>query len=307
MKIKSRIIIFSLSLSCLSYIAYSQTYSGCPNCVTNVPVMSGHGARSSTDQRRVINLRIDETWGTNTPASIWNATCAGQPGTGCSNATGPSATNMWNSVGTYYFFQLYQVDSGSTDIQITRDSTWSQDKGCSYTATPIEDPQTGASPSTSLRVVHLPPGSENWSQEQLACILAHEIGHAIGLTDVYNEPGCETSVMNQGNSNTCSQGCVRTQVGSSDVQAANQQAGDRAHCGVTVKTPTANMIPGGGGGGVTDPNPFRYNPTCYYYYEAVDYYRTCLCERAICQCEHGDFIGLEYLGTAYYLTDYFCY
>jgi hypothetical protein len=302
MKIKSRIIIFCLSLSCLSYIAYSQTYSGCPNCVTNVPVMGGNGPRSNTDRRRIINLRIDETWGTNTPASVWNATCAGQPGAGCSNATGPSAINMWNSVGTYYFFQLYQ--SGSTDIQITRDTTWNQNNGCSYTSTPIEDPQTGASPSTSLRVIHLPPGSENWSQQQLACVLAHEIGHAIGLPDVYNEPGCEASIMNQGNSNTCSQGCVRTQIGSSDVQAANQQAGDRAHCGVTVKTPTANFNPGGG---MTDPYPYRYNPTCYFYYDAVDYYRYCECGVSTCQCSSDESIGVEYIGTAYYLTDYFCY
>lgn len=61
------------------------------------------------------------------------------------------------------------------------------------------------------------------------------------------------------------------------------------------------------GGGVTDPNPFRYYPICYFYYEPVDFYRLCLCERTVCQCDHGDFIGVEYVGTVYVLTDYFCY
>jgi hypothetical protein len=90
-----------------------------------------------------------------------------------------------------------------------------------------------------------------------------------------------------------------------DVQATNQQAGDRAHCGA-VALPTQN-IGGGDGGEAVDPNPFRYTPTCYYMFDVVDYYRYCECAESGCQCSGGSYRGLKYLGTEYYLMDYFCY
>lgn len=300
MKIRSRVIIFCLTLLALCAAAYSQTYSTCPNCIKNLPVMPGHGPASTTDPRRVINLTISESWGTNTPASVWNAVCAGSPGTGCTNATGPSAINMWNSVGTWYFFQLNQSSGSAMDILIVRDSTWSRGNECAYTDAPTENSQ-GTVIGSSVSVIHLPPGSENWSQQQLACVIAHEIGHTIGLH--HTDGSCPNSIMRPSMSGDCTANCTDTQIPSGDVEAANNHASDRTRCASTVAPRPLPLT----GGGVTDPYPFRYNPICYFYYDEVDLYRTCLCERAICQCQHGDFIGVEYVGTVYILTDYFCY
>lgn len=309
MKITSRILLFCSIFFCLSYTALSQMFTGCPACATNVIPFAGHGPASGTDPRRVVNVRIDETWGANTPTNIWNATCAGQPGIGCAGATGPSALGMWNSVGTYYFFQLNQDDrtqQTQTDILITRDATWpaNMSDACAYTVTPGENPRTGQAPWITRRVIHLPPGSENWSQQQLACVIAHEMGHTMGLTDIYAINGCnQNSIMNQNNGGDCSQGCNRTQITSDDVQAANQNAADRTKCNV-VGVPVQRLD---GGGPVTDPEPYHYNPTCYYVYESADYYRRCECAESGCQCASGYYTGLKYLGTEYYLVDYFCY
>jgi len=54
-------------------------------------------------------------------------------------------------------------------------------------------------------------------------------------------------------------------------------------------------------GGYTDPNPWRYQPTCYYFYDAVDFYEFCDCN------ESGSPRGYRYIGTAYFLTDSFCF
>lgn len=305
MKLKSRVIIFCLTLLALCSAVYSQSYPPCPLCVTNAPVMPGHGPASTTDNRRVINLRISESWGTNTPANVWNAVCAQSPGTGCSNATGPSAINMWNSAGGWYFFQLYQSSdtAGTMDIQIVKDSTWPASMGdaCAYASTPVEDPQTGQGAGFTLSTIHLPPGSENWSQQQLACVIAHEMGHVVGLYDM--DRSCAGSLMTAPSSKDCSTNCNLTQVPSIDVEAANNHANDRTRCGITVLPRPQPFY----GGGVTDPYPFRYDPICYFYYDAVDYYRVCACGSSGCQCQPGQEIGLRYVGTVYILTGYSCY
>lgn len=286
----------------------SQGFSGCPGCFKNVSVMDGHGPASTTDSRRVINVRIDSSWGSQTPANIWNATCAGSQTAGCSNVTGPSAISMWNAVPTYYNLRLTQDNSqpnAATDIQISRDSSWNR-RGCAYTqllGPKVADPVTGGDMlQVTKRVIHLPPGSENWSQDQLACVLGHEMGHALGLTDV--KSGCSTSVMNQirRNPNGCAGGCTRTEVPDRDKESVNQQAGNRAGCNKTALRTSLHIQPGGG---FQDPTPFRYNPTCYYYYDAIDVYycRYISIEDGSC---HPD-TPPEYIGTIYVLRDVFCF
>lgn len=291
-------------------VSSQQTFTGCPPCRKNMSVMDGHGAASGSDSRRVINLRIDNSWGSQTPANIWNATCAGSSSPGCSNVTGSSAISMWNAVPTYYNFRLAQDNtqpSAATDIQITRDSSWDRSKnGCSYTSqighwTP--DPLISGQQlfQVTRRVIHLPPGSENWSQAHLACVLAHEMGHAIGAGDVY--AGCPASIMNQydAGSKDCSVGCTKSQVAEIDVRSVNQQAGNRPGCNQTAQ-PRSRIVTGGG---VRDPEPYRYYPTCYYYYQPVDLYycRWISVVDGSCHPESPP----EYIGTIYVLTDIICY
>jgi len=290
---------------CVSEVS-PQGFTGCPPCWRDASVMAGHGADPG-DTRRLINVRIDSTFGNQTPANVWNATCAGTQTAGCSNVTGPSAIKMWDDVSTYYKLRLVQDSQGAddaTDIQITQDSSWDSKKGCSYstqTGQRVPDPERPGATllQISSRVIHLPPGSQNWSQEQLACILGHEMGHVLGLGDV--KKGCSTSIMNQNHSGGrgCSTGCPRSQVSNGDVQSVNQQAGNRAGCNKGSK-PVSRIVDGG----YEDPNPYRYYPTCYYYYEAVDlWYCRWIMSDGTC---HPEFPP-EYLGTIYVLRDVRCY
>src|SRR6185369_10821371 len=80
----------------LAKTAYSQG-TDCVDCDKQKSQLNGHGAHSSTDPRRVINVKIDPTWGATTNANIWNAT-TGDVGNG--------ALEMWNAQGSPYFFNL---------------------------------------------------------------------------------------------------------------------------------------------------------------------------------------------------------
>src|SRR5438876_9496108 len=254
------------ALLLLTALCARTVLSQCPDCWRNVSVMGGHGAAPG-DPRRLINVRIDQTFGTQTAANVWNATCAGSQSPGCSNVSGPSAIQMWNAVPTYYNLRLVQdptQQDGATDIQITRDSTWDPKNGCAYTQRLgkwVPDPERPGSNlfQVTSRIIHLPPGSENWSQQQLACTLGHEFGHGLGIDHVFR--GCPASIMNQNRSGGqgCSVGCPRTQVADVDVQAVNQQAGNRLGCNKDAQ-PRARISTGGG---FEDPNPYRYYPTCY--------------------------------------------
>jgi len=218
---------------------------------------------------------------------------------------------MWNALSTFYKLQLVQDNTqtnGATDIQITRDTTWTLPNACAKTVSSgefVPDPSipNGRLFQITKRVIHLPPGSLNWSQEQLACILAHEMGHALGLADVYS--GCPASIMNQvkGGKEDCTFGCDKTQVAEIDKNAVNLQAGNRPACSATRTSKTQNIVTGGG---FEDPNPFIFSPhTCYYYYDAIDVYYcrwisiydgTCLPETPP-----------QYIGTIFILREIRCY
>lgn len=286
------------------------SFTGCPGCWRNQSVMNGHGAASSTDPRRVINVRIDGSWGSQTPQNVWNGVCAGSQGSGCSNVPGPSAISMWDAVPTYYYLQLTQDQNqpnGTTDIRISRDSSWTHGTACASTALSgpyVPDPQEAGHQLKQVNdiTIHLPPGSENWSQSQLACVIGHEMGHAMGLVDVYG--GCSASVMNQNQNqgNGCATGCDRTQVSNIDVVSVNQQAGNRLGCNRNFVPATQHIEPGGG---FQDPTPYRYAPTCYYYYDAIDLYYCGYVSIYDGSC-HPD-TPPEYIGTIYVLTDVICF
>src|SRR5262245_28056133 len=102
-KRKYRLIVFVIGVIAvcgqLAQTAYSQGTT-CVDCIKRMSQLPGHGAHSSTDPRRVINVRIDPTWGTSTTnANVWNAT-TGDVGNG--------ALEMWNAVGSPYYFDLRQ-------------------------------------------------------------------------------------------------------------------------------------------------------------------------------------------------------
>jgi hypothetical protein len=136
---------------------------------------------------------------------------------------------------------------------------------------------------------------ENSSQQDLAEIIQHEIGHFMGLADFYgkNPDQCETT-MAQAESG-CAAGLKGSQkISKNDVANVKNYVSNTSQCKQTREKVNSVTGGGGGGGGFTDPNPapIFYPRTCYYYYDAVDLY----------WC----YDGCSYVATVYYLTDVIC-
>lgn len=287
---KYRLMVFVIGVIAVSgqlaNTAYSQGTT-CVDCNKRVSQLNGHGARSTTDPRRVVNVRIDPTWGaTTTNANIWNAT---------TGDVGAGALEMWNAVGSPYYFDIRQdVPASQTDFLIVRDSSWNfAENGCAMSVSPA----VGSGRTT--RVIHLPPQAANWNQDTLACILAHEIGHGIGLAGSF--PPCP-SIMKEPPVRTEADCKCTESITPNDVAKANQFAENaEANCGRQGRRTNFGTPEGG----FTDPNPFRYYPTCYYFYEAVDVYYCRWISITDGSC-HPD-TPPEYIGTIYVLTDYYCF
>ena len=283
------------------------SFTGCPGCWRNQSVMNGHGAASSTDPRRVINVRIDGSWGSQTPQNVWNGVCAGSQGSGCSNVPGPSAISMWDAVPTYYYLQLTQDQNqpnGTTDIRITRDASWTHGTACASTALSgpyVPDPQEAGHQLKQVNdiTIHLPPGSENWSQSQLACVIGHEMGHAMGLVDVYG--GCSASVMNQNQNQVTAQLDVSNSGIKYTVVSVNQQA-EIGLDAIEISSPQLNTS---SLAGIPRSYALSVCPTCYYYYDAIDLYYCGYVSIYDGSC-HPD-TPPEYIGTIYVLTDVICF
>src|SRR5438045_2595431 len=80
------------------------TQAQCNKCFLNRPGIPGvNGVVSSTDGRRIANVRIDASWGSpTTNANIWNGI------NGCDGCTSPNALKLWNDVESPYYFRLAQ-------------------------------------------------------------------------------------------------------------------------------------------------------------------------------------------------------
>jgi hypothetical protein len=126
--------------------------------------------------------------------------------------------------------------------------------------------------------------------DQIAKIVEHELGHFMGLAniDLSRMNMCE-SIMDRSTGDGCA---LNRSISKGDVSTVIKHADNNQGCKRDRKSKVDRVE--GGGGGYTDPTPiWYYPPTCYYFYDAVDYY----------YC----YEGCRYIGTVYYLTDVFCY
>ncbi|HEX3145177.1 MAG TPA: hypothetical protein VHQ64_14490 [Pyrinomonadaceae bacterium] len=221
----------------------------CNKCYKYQPPFPG--VNGATNGRRNINVTIDPSWGATTNSNIWNGV------NGCEGCTGPNAIKLWNDVSTPYYFRLSQDPTQAnhaTDILIR--------KGNPNLGNSIYQPVKSYACSAlawdankvSVREIILPPEAANWSQERIACAVAHEMAHGIGLSDVY-DPNC-VSIMNQAK-NGCTE-CETNTIQPKDVDRVNQQAANPNGCTdtsgapshqVDVPTPTPVINNNGGNGG----------------------------------------------------------
>lgn len=223
-----------------SYIAYSQTIP-CPECFSDVPVMSGHGAARDLpasfncncpgDARRVIIVRIDSSWDVspgNTDPSIWNAvTCA---------------IDQWNTVQdptgytTGYYFVIDQAHLINAPADITI-----------YKATP-SNPRAWAeviiNPGSPY-IMKVRADNSGRPSDELCGRIAHEIGHSIGLA---NASGC-TSVMVPSYSDG-TRPPANNRVTSNDVYRVNRHFDNRSQCTTTSQGRPYGDCPDQDGDGV---------------------------------------------------------
>jgi hypothetical protein len=256
----------------------------CPNCHKDQVPMAGHGAAPDGSGRRNVNVQIEFNG-----SGSWTNPATGNTNDNIWNGVRDSNT-VWNNArdgsgnATGYYFNLNQgAARGDVDVLIVLGNPGTgnaaQTRGTRDSAGNIGPPYT----------IVLPASASSWNPNYMRSVIEHELGHTIGLSHAYiNFNTCGHTIMNHGTASGRVTGAPQAQ----DVTASNRHLNDRTVCQHTFGQ-NAATIGGGGGGGYTEPNPWRYSPTCYYFWDAVDYY----------YC----YDGCRYAFTVYYLTDSFCF
>jgi hypothetical protein len=270
----------------MSY-AISETYTAsgeCVQCFKGESAFKGGVGTTGTDNRAV-NVRF---------LTQGKGAFTGADATKISQAVN-DASSDWNS-------------RESNGVQTPFDFRAGQDKTPEQTDVAVilvddNDPALSAAACAGIFVTKNDDGSvkrgylyvkrstlNNLSATDLNKIMEHEFGHFMGLADNKDADHCE-SIMSQ--TDECKP--LGKGVASDDVSRVNKYVADASQCKRTRKK--NEHIEDPGGGYIEPPEIPNYYPrTCYYYYDAVDYY------------QYGDFQGgRRYIGTVYYLTDIICF
>jgi hypothetical protein len=182
--------------------------------------MSGSGTAS--DGRTLIQIYIESSWNidsngasiSGTISNIWN----GVVGYHDQNVNMNGATEMWNNAtsGTNhqpYNFQVNQSFFSHTDIYIGRGQPVG---GCAAIA---------YNSSTGAWEMVLADAMKNLPHEWIAAIIAHEIGHALGML---NYTDCEDTIMNGHYPGGCEP--IVKAIQARDIDSARKHHDDRMHC-----------------------------------------------------------------------------
>lgn len=261
---------------------YSQTQV--PQCFSNYTPPAGHGFKNDDPNqgpRRILNVWVDPALNSNVHAAV------------------TTATDRWNlatnSAGTVvpYYFQVVP-NQADADVRVVAGTSA---HGC-------------ASYNLSTREMRIDTGLADNSSTSIADVVAHELGHPLGLNnDTSVTPG--TTVM-QGFTGDCD--TLTDTIRPNDVDQVIRQATDRATCTSTVQTtaefeplPTPSPTPPPSCPDIC-PNPQAYFPaTCF---GGVDYcqYPETGCEPGLeangrCCCAANTPIVIDILGDGFSLTN----
>lgn len=182
----------------------------CPACYNNQTPLSGQAGVAAQDGsgRRVINIYVDpQSWGTPLPSSIMNGAML--------------AANNWNSKTdqygnrTCYYFRVLQ-NQAVAHIKIL--SSTNPAGGCAENQV-----------ATYPYEVSLLNGLQSKSANDVAAIITHELGHAIGLANADEQCPNGASIMQGQRFGT---GCllVTPTIQAIDIIKSNQNCTNQATC-----------------------------------------------------------------------------
>lgn len=294
-----------LLFGCAATFLYAVLYvtrASCPECFQNFKPVPDDGSRSANG-RPIIKLKLggqfDVTPG-HSDGRIFNAVSG--------------AVNAWNTAtnaegrGAHYEIafnqQTQNSDDSAVNIRIVKDLPDSADAQTGRGVPWVSGPQGG--PFN----LHIPAHyADICTAEGLLQAIEHELGHIFGLYHNLKQVGsCRGDEQTIMKPRDPSQGCVQLNraISQRDVQRTIDlaeipgYANNECHAIYKDGTPVGDQDPGGGGGGYFDPTPAPYYPpTCYYFYNAVDF-ETCS------RVDDGP-RTCSYAGTRYFLEDVFCY
>ena len=213
-----------LTLVILIALVGNTAASECPPCDVSQPNLGGSGTAS--DSRILLQLYIDSSWNidasgnsiSGTNSNIWNAIV----GYHDSNVSLNGATEMWNNASSgsnqiAYHFDVNQSFFSHSDVVIRRGTP---EGGCAAV-------QYNASTDTWEMI--LSDGLKNLSHEWIAAIIAHELGHTLGLWEGQSSD-CVATIMNGHYPGGC-EPIIKT-IQTIDVDSARKHKNDQLHCSV---------------------------------------------------------------------------
>src|SRR5215216_1683471 len=222
-----------------------QFFADCPECSKTIGMMPGSGPAPDGSGRRKITVLIHSSLNSSTGqtnTAVWNAV------NGCSGCSTPGAIDQWNNTTdantntTGYFLQNNQnlmSNPGDADIIIALAPPGVLKAGTDAGSGNIKDASGKINPGK--RIILLDPKVVNYPPERLAALIAHEIGHHLGLADDYSKTGCVTIVKQVTDKN-------HPRVQAADIAIVNKHMNNRETCTSNQQAPMPN-------GGTPTPTP----------------------------------------------------
>jgi hypothetical protein len=219
-------------------VALAQCATTCPPCFNNESPGSGHG---TYNQRTLLYVYIDSSWGNPTSANVWNGV--------------NDAISKWNNTADQnscygrpyidYWFQINQANGSQADVVITQGNLL---QSCGSTA---------LGPPFRITLPAFFANKDPYAV--ISPIVQHELGHVIGLDDAYYRGGgvfCQnvSSIM-RGVQDLTSCLPVVSSIQSIDIEQSNRNLTNKSSCqnswpGTTPTVPEAAPCPTGPSCGV---------------------------------------------------------